>query len=233
MKIGSPGPGLDRFFVKRPLIPAIVQDWVSGRVLMLGYMSREALERTLSTGRVTFFSRSKNRLWEKGETSGNGLLLVEILGDCDDDTLLVFARPEGPTCHTGALSCFDVASTGEIGDRHAPPFETWADLMRTVRSRRSDDPGVSYTALLLSSPPGRVLKKVSEETAEMLIAALSEDPDKLVMEWADLFYHVAVALERLGVPWEKVMGVLESRRGTRGLEEKRMRDEKDGKGEKR
>jgi phosphoribosyl-ATP pyrophosphohydrolase/phosphoribosyl-AMP cyclohydrolase len=233
LKIGSPGPGLDRLFAKGSLIPAIVQDWVSGRVHMLGYMNREALERTLSTGRVTFFSRSKNRLWEKGETSGNGLLLVEIRGDCDDDTLLVLARPEGPTCHTGALSCFDVVSIDADEDRHAPPFETWADLMRTVQSRRSQDPGASYTASLLSASPSRILKKVSEETAEMLIAALSEDPDKLAMEWADLFYHVAVALERLGVPWEKVMEVLESRRGIGGLEEKRMRDETDGKGEKR
>lgn len=230
MKIGDTGPERDRIFAKGPLVPAIVQNWVNGRVLMLGYMNREALERTLSTGRVTFFSRSRNRLWEKGETSGHGLVLVEIRADCDDDTLLVLVRPEGPTCHTGTMSCFDVpgAQTGPRSPE--PPFETWAELLRTIGERRSGDPDASYTASLLSAPPGRVLKKVSEEAAEMVIAALSEDPDRLAAEWADLFYHSAVALEKLGVPWEKVMTILESRRGTGGLEEKRRRDEGNGKG---
>ncbi|MHB1605477.1 MAG: bifunctional phosphoribosyl-AMP cyclohydrolase/phosphoribosyl-ATP diphosphatase HisIE [Leptospirales bacterium] len=215
-------------FRKEGLIPAVVQNWHSGRVLMLGYMNQESLDKTRMTGRVTFFSRSRNRIWEKGETSGNYLEVVEIREDCDLDALLVLARPAGPTCHTGAVSCFDPSPDSGVRPRDLPPFETWSDLLETIRSRASADPSESYTASLLRKPEGHVLKKVLEESAEVLIASLSESRERQMSEWADLFFHMGIALERFGISWEEIMGVLDSRRGVGGLHEKRTRAEKRG-----
>lgn len=218
----------DRPFQKDGLVPAIVQNWSTGRVLMLGYVNQESLEKTRATGRVTFYSRSRRRIWEKGETSGNYLQVVEIREDCDQDSLLILARPMGPTCHTGAVSCFDDPPGAPTADRGLPPFETWAELLETIRVRKEADPSVSYTASLLKKPEGSVLKKIQEESTEVLIAALSESRERQASEWADLLFHIGVALERFGLSWDEVMSVLEARRGIGGLREKQGRTEKKG-----
>lgn len=218
----------ERSFQKDALVPAVVQNWITGRVLMLGYVNEESMEKTRSTGRVTFYSRSRNRIWEKGETSGNYLQVVEIREDCDRDALLILALPAGPTCHTGAVSCFDPPPSSQYSARTLPPFETWADLLETIRARRGEDPSISYTASLLKKPEGHVLKKVQEESTEVLIASLSESRERQISEWADLVFHMGVALERFGLSWEEVIGVLETRRGTGGLREKQSRTERKG-----
>lgn len=215
----------EEIFRGADLIPAIVQHWETGKVLMLGYMNREAFEKTRSTGKVTFFSRSRNKLWVKGETSGNGLDVVEVRTDCDLDTILVLAKPEGPTCHTGAISCFDgsVAPEGKT-----PPFEVWASLLSVIRERRDGDPAVSYTAALLKSDVSRVLKKMTEEAFEVTVSSLVESHDRQISEWADLLFHIAVALEKTGASWAEVMEKLRERQGKGGLAEKRGRKKEAG-----
>ena len=185
------------------LLPAVVQDAQSGRLLMLGYMNRDAVEESLREGRVTFFSRSKNRLWQKGETSGNHLLVRSIHADCDDDALLVLADPQGPTCHTGSSSCF-----GEI----ALEGPGWlADLASIVSSRaQSGDPG-SYTRRLLDEGPSRIAQKIGEEGVEVALAAVSRRPAECAEEMADLLYHLTVLMQSLGLGWEEVVEILKSR----------------------
>ncbi len=215
----------DDLFRKEMLLPAIIQEWDTGKVLMLGYMNREAMEKTRSTGKVTFYSRSRNKIWVKGETSGNGLDVVEIRVDCDRDTILVLAKPEGPTCHTGSRSCFD-GPPGEPAPSSPagrPPFEIWEELLSTIRERKGGDPSVSYTASLLLGEPSLVLKKVMEEAFEVSVSTLSESRDRQLSEWADLFFHAAVALEKAGLSWPEVMEVLDSRKGRGGFAEKKSR----------
>ena len=169
------------------LLPAIVQDAVTGKVLMQGYMNPEALEVTLDSGKVTFFSRSKQRLWQKGETSGNTLDLVSVSSDCDDDSLLVLATPNGPTCHTGAESCwFD----GDVAD-----YTFVGDLERVLAARKSADPESSYTAKLYSKGVKRIAQKVGEEGVETALAATVMDKEELRNEAADLLYHLTVLLQ--------------------------------------
>ena len=170
------------------LLPAIVQDAKSGRVLMLGYMNQESLKRTLKTGRVTFFSRSRNKLWVKGETSGNGLKLRGISRDCDRDALLVLAEPKGPTCHTGAVSCFDHGETD---------FGFFALLEEIIESRRRDKPKGSYTASLFAAGVDRIAQKVGEEGVEVALAARGPKA-KLHDEAADLLSHLAVLMRAKG-----------------------------------
>lgn len=188
------------------LMPAIVQDADNGRVLMLAYMNREALEQTLDSARVTFFSRSRNRLWTKGENSGNSLELVNIRCDCDADTLLVIARPRGPTCHLGTITCF--------GESPAPGAGFLADLQELIAARRHADPQSSYTARLLSEGLQRCAQKVGEEGVETALAAVGDDIDKLNAEAADLLYHLLVCLTRAGSDLEAVIRVLRKRHVT-------------------
>ncbi|HKL50170.1 MAG TPA: bifunctional phosphoribosyl-AMP cyclohydrolase/phosphoribosyl-ATP diphosphatase HisIE [Wenzhouxiangellaceae bacterium] len=189
------------------LMPAVVQDSGTGRVLMLGYMNREALEKTQATGHVTFFSRTRQRLWTKGETSGNTLELAGIQADCDGDTLLVLAVPHGPTCHLGTDTCW--------GDEVHPPAGFLAELERVIESRVGADPESSYTARLLSEGVKRCAQKVGEEGVEVALAAATGDRDELVNESADLLYHLLVVLAASGVSLEEISGQLESRH--RGL----------------
>lgn len=185
------------------LLPAIVQDQRSGRVLMLGYMSREALDATLQTGLVTFFSRSKQRLWQKGETSGNRLHVCDVFTDCDSDALLVLADPEGPTCHTGTVSCFGDEASGGPG---------WlADLAAIVHQRAGSADEKSYTRRLLTEGLPRIAQKVGEEGVEVALAAVTRDGDGCTEEIADLLYHLTVLMEALGVDWDEVIAVLRSR----------------------
>lgn len=168
------------------LVPAIIQNADTEQVLMLGYMNAQALRATQESGFVTFYSRSRNCLWRKGETSGNTLALVDIAADCDNDTLLVRARPAGPTCHEGTISCF-----GEQG----PQGLGWlAELTELIEGRKTADPANSYTAELLQGPLTKCAQKVGEEGVETVIAALSETDEHLTAESADLLYHLMVLL---------------------------------------
>lgn len=182
------------------LIPAIVQDAESHRVLMLGYMDRAALAATLDGGRVTFFSRSKQRLWVKGESSGHVLHLVSIQADCDSDTLLVQARPAGPTCHLGRSSCFPDASGNFLGTLDA-----------LVATRERERPAGSYTTKLFDAGIKRIAQKVGEEGVETALAATVRDTDELANEAADLLYHLIVLLRASGLSLADAVTVLERR----------------------
>lgn len=190
------------------LVPAIVQDASTRQVLMLAWMSREALDATLESGKVTFFSRSKNRLWVKGATSGNTLSLVSIRLDCDGDTLLVEARPAGPACHTGTISCFD--------DGDAPGLGFLARLATVIASRKAADPDSSYVARLLAAGPLKVAQKVGEEGVETALAGVAESDDALTGEAADLLFHLLVLLESRDIPLSAVIETLRARHAGKG-----------------
>lgn len=187
------------------LLPAIVQDAATRQVLMLGYMDRAALDATLSDGFATFFSRSKGRLWRKGETSGNRLAVRAVFADCDDDALLVLAAPEGPACHTGATSCFDAATAPGIG---------WlAQLARIVKARGAADPAESYTARLLGEGRLRIAQKVGEEGVELALAGAAGTRADCIEEASDLLYHLSVLMEARGFGWDEVTKTLRKRHG--------------------
>jgi len=184
------------------LLPAAVQDRCSGRLLMLGYMNKDALAATLESGFVTFYSRSKQRLWQKGETSGNRLRLSAVHEDCDADSLLVLADPEGPTCHLGTSSCFG----GE------PDTPGWLAELSTIVSRRAQsDDASSYTRKLLEAGVARIAQKIGEEGVEVSLAAVSRDAAGCAEETADLLYHLAVLMEAKGFGWHDVIVVLKDR----------------------
>ena len=185
------------------LLPAMVQDADTGQVLMLGYMDRAALEATLASGLATFFSRSKGRLWQKGETSGNRLAVRAVLADCDEDALLIRAVPEGPTCHLGTTSCFGAEGPSGAG--------FLAKLARIVHDRAQADPAESYTARLLAEGPARIAQKVGEEGVELALAAVGRDKEGCAEEAADLLYHLVVLMEAKGFGWEDVAKVLAER----------------------
>ena len=184
------------------LIPAVVQDAETGVVLMLGFMNAEALAQTQSTGLVTFFSRSRQALWTKGESSGNVLQISEMKIDCDQDTLLIKARPAGPVCHTGDDTCW-----GEIN--RSPEF--LKELESAIRDRRSATPESSYTARLFREGIPKIAQKVGEEAVETVIEALGDNRDRLLNESADLLYHLLVLLAAKEVRLEEVEAVLRSR----------------------
>ncbi len=188
------------------LVPAIVQDADTGAVLMLGYMNREAVEQTLARKRAVFFSRSKQRLWEKGETTGHTLDLVDIALDCDNDTLLVAARPRGPACHNGTVTCF-----GDEPRSAATNIAFLAKLEGVVAQRAVEKPEDSYTARLLAKGINKVAQKVGEEGVETALAGVNESDQKLVEESADLLFHLLVLLRARGVDLARVIGQLESR----------------------
>lgn len=183
------------------LMPAILQDFRTGRVLMLGYMNADALEHTCSSGLMTFYSRSRERLWTKGETSGNTMLVREIHPDCDGDALLVKVEPTGPVCHTGRDTCFGERSS------HGFLYELQAVIAGRDRNRDSG----SYTSSLLEGGTGAVARKVGEEAVELVIAALEESDERFLSEAADLLYHVQVLLQKRGYGIEDVERVLHAR----------------------
>jgi phosphoribosyl-ATP pyrophosphohydrolase/phosphoribosyl-AMP cyclohydrolase len=188
------------------LIPAIVQDARSGQVLMFAYMNREALRMTLADKRVTFFSRSRNRLWTKGETSGHWLNVIDVVADCDDDSLLVLATPQGPTCHLGTQSCF-----GDEIETDAAELSFLMRLEATIAQRISDRPEGSYTARLWSEGPTRIAQKVGEEGVEVALAAVTQEDERLVGESADLLYHLALLLKSRNLSLTAVVRELEQR----------------------
>ncbi|MBV7299515.1 bifunctional phosphoribosyl-AMP cyclohydrolase/phosphoribosyl-ATP diphosphatase HisIE [Enterovibrio paralichthyis] len=187
------------------LVPAIVQNSQSGQVLMMGYMNQDALAKTLDTEQVTFFSRTKERLWTKGETSGNVLRLKHIAVDCDKDTLLVQADPIGPTCHLGTETCW-----GD-DDANKPSLVFLHQLEQVLASRRGSDPSTSYTASLYAKGTKRISQKVGEEGVEVALAATSGDKEELINESADLMYHLLVLLQDQGFSLEDVANKLKER----------------------
>ncbi|HHF3072123.1 bifunctional phosphoribosyl-AMP cyclohydrolase/phosphoribosyl-ATP diphosphatase HisIE [Vibrio diabolicus] len=187
------------------LVPAIVQDFQSSQVLMMGYMNQDALAKTGETGQVTFFSRTKQRLWTKGETSGNVLQLVNMQLDCDNDTLLVKVNPIGPTCHTGTTTCWD-------GDPQEESQMVWLhQLEQLLAVRKIADPDSSYTASLYARGTKRISQKVGEEGVEVALAATSGDKAELVCESADLIYHLMVLLQDQGLSMNDVVNKLKER----------------------
>ncbi|MDL4914804.1 MAG: bifunctional phosphoribosyl-AMP cyclohydrolase/phosphoribosyl-ATP diphosphatase HisIE [Enterobacterales bacterium endosymbiont of Blomia tropicalis] len=184
------------------MMPVIVQHSVSGEVLMHGYMDKEALAKTLQDGNVTFFSRTKNRLWTKGETSGNFLKMVSITPDCDNDTLLVLANPTGPTCHLGTSSCFSPA---------APEWTFLYQLEQLLAERKNADPDSSYTAKLYASGTKRIAQKVGEEGVETALAATVNDRHELTNEASDLLYHLLVLLQDQDLNLSTIIANLRSR----------------------
>ncbi|WP_318514657.1 bifunctional phosphoribosyl-AMP cyclohydrolase/phosphoribosyl-ATP diphosphatase HisIE [Photobacterium leiognathi] len=189
------------------LIPAIVQDNASGQVLMLGYMNEDALQKTLDTKQVTFWSRTKERLWTKGETSGNVLQLKSIQLDCDQDTLLVQVDPIGPTCHLNTTTCFDSDESGA----QPPSLVFLHQLEQLLASRKGADPESSYTASLYAHGTKRISQKVGEEGVEVALAATSGDKAELVCESADLIYHLLVLLQDQGLSLSDVTNKLQER----------------------
>lgn len=188
------------------LVPAIVQDADTGAVLMLAYMNREALEQTLSRQRAVFYSRSKQRLWEKGETTGHTLDVLAVSADCDNDTLLVTARPRGPACHNGTLTCF-----GDEPRSAATAIAFLARLEAVIGERAAQKPEASYTARLLEKGIAKVAQKVGEEGVEVALAGVAESEQKVVEESADLLFHLLVLLRARGIPLAAVTRVLEER----------------------
>ena len=192
----------------RGLVPAIVQDQETGNVLMLGYMNAEALQITRQSGNVTFFSRSRQTLWTKGETSGNYLKVGEIHTDCDNDTLLITATPTGPVCHTGKATCFSDENVGNVTGF----LEV---LSKIVKDRYVNPVAGSYTTSLFEEGINKIAQKVGEEAVEVVIEAKDNDEGKFKEEVADLLYHLTVLLEAKSTSWQSVIEILESRHQNR------------------
>ena len=204
------------------LVPAIVQDARTKNVLMLGFMNREAYDKTVATGKVTFWSRTRNCLWTKGETSGNYLNLVEVRNDCDKDTLLVKAIPDGPTCHTGTDTCW-----GE--DNSANPLLFLTELQDFIDKRHEEMPEGSYTTSLFRKGINRIAQKVGEEALETVIEATNGSNDKMVYEASDLLYHLIVMLTEKGLRIEDVAGELQKRHDPEWDKKRRMEKSKEAK----
>ncbi len=189
------------------LVPAIVQDAVTNKVLMLGFMNEDALGQTQSSGKVTFYSRSKKRLWTKGETSGNFLEVVELIPDCDNDTLLVLANPKGPACHTGADTCFNQ-------DNEPKDLDFIGILADIIKDRHENPSDKSYTSSLFEKGINKVAQKVGEEAVELVIEAKDQNDDLFKNEAADLIYHLLVLLEAKNIPLGDVIRELKNRHQT-------------------
>lgn len=199
------------------LIPAIIQDSSSHQVLMLAYMNEESLKKTLQTGQTCFFSRSRNKLWVKGETSGHTQKVKQILVDCDSDTLLIRVEQKGVACHTGATSCFyrdledgKVSSSGE--NKYKNKENIFEELREVFKDRKRNPQSDSYVCRLLASPGEKMPKKIVEEAAEVLIALKDQDKKQIIYETADLWFHTLVALFYHDIPYQAVLEELQRRR---------------------
>ena len=204
-------------FNEKGLIPAVAQDWLDGAVLMVAWMNREAIERTLASGEVHYWSRSRQELWHKGATSGHTQVLKGLRYDCDADVLLLTIEQSGDrACHTGARSCFfDEGPTPSGGGPGAaePPADACTELMRVIEGRRDRPEPGSYTNKLLEGGDNRILKKIGEETAEFVMACKDANANEIAGEAADMVFHLQVALAHHGVSWRQVQQVLAARRG--------------------
>ncbi len=209
-------------FDEQGLVPCIAQDWLDGTVLMMGYMNQQAWDMTQQTHRVHFWSRTRQQLWKKGETSGHELQLKEIFLDCDQDTVLVKAEPIGPTCHTGSRSCFfsRIPTTSNQGEPHADNT-AWGGIMQRLYEMtldRKDHPNFdSYVSKLLQGDVDRLLKKVVEEAGEVVLAGKNSNREEIIYEMADLWFHSLVMLGHFSIPPEKIYQELGMRFGKSGL----------------
>ena len=209
-------------FDAQGLLPCVVQDWLDGSVLMVGFMNQEAWELTQSTQRVHFWSRSRKQLWKKGETSGNELELKELFLDCDQDTVLVKAQPIGPTCHTGSRSCFysRIPSTSTV-EALNPDGTAWGGitqrLYEMVSHRKANPSSDSYVSKLLEGNVDRILKKVVEEAGEVVLAGKNKDREEIIYEMADLWFHSLVMLGQYSIPPEEIYQELGKRYGKTGI----------------
>lgn len=212
-------------FDQTGLIPAIAQDHLSGQVRMVAYMNQEALERTLSSGKATFFSRSRAALWTKGETSGNYLQVVSVFADCDADALLLSVLPVGPSCHTGRPACFfrRVGAGGALEDlpREAAPF--LSELGDVLSARKLSTGEKSYTKSLLEAGPDKIGSKIREEAGELADAIKSESDERVLSEAGDVLYHLMVGLTQRGLTLRQVIEVLSKRTHQSGHQEKASR----------
>lgn len=185
------------------LVPAVVQDFATGMVLMVGFMNQEALNETQKSGKVTFFSRSKKRLWTKGETSGNFLIVKDIVPDCDKDTLLIKADPEGPACHTGSDTCFNETNTDNL--------QFLQHLQKIINDRHTDPKDESYTSSLFKDGINKIAQKLGEEAVELVIEAKDDNDELFRNEAADLIFHLLVLLEARKIPLSSVIDLLKKR----------------------
>lgn len=185
------------------LVPAIIVDKNTDQVLMLGFMNKEAVEKTIELNKVTFFSRTKNRLWTKGETSQNYLILSEILMDCDNDSLLIYVLPEGNTCHLDQYSCFGIEK--KVG------VEFLDKLFNLIKTRKAELPENSYTTRLFNEGENRIIQKVGEEAIEIVIAAKNRDKEEIINETSDLIYHLFVMLAEQGIEFNEIVKKLKLR----------------------
>jgi phosphoribosyl-ATP pyrophosphohydrolase/phosphoribosyl-AMP cyclohydrolase len=196
-------------FDEKGLVPAIIQDASTKEVLTLAYMNRESLDKTLETGETWFFSRSRQELWHKGETSGNTQKVVSVNYDCDQDALLVLVNPKGPACHTGAVSCF--SERVFEGATTLADYQILASLEKVIVDRERERPEGAYTTYLFDKGVDKILKKVGEEAAEVIIAAKNRDHGELKWEASDLLYHLMVLLVEQELPFKEVLKTLEER----------------------
>ncbi|MFP4485426.1 MAG: bifunctional phosphoribosyl-AMP cyclohydrolase/phosphoribosyl-ATP diphosphatase HisIE [Campylobacterales bacterium] len=215
-------------FDKATLLPAIVQDHKSLEVLMVAFMDKEAYELTLSSGYAHYFSRSKNRIWKKGEESGNVQRVEEIRLDCDSDAILLKVQQKGVACHTGRMSCFfnNVTTNkidGEVLEDMSSKYSAFDELFHIIEQRKNESSAKSYTALLFEKGENSILKKVCEEAGELCFAIKDKNRDEVIAEGADLIYHISVALSYSGVSIKEIENKIRSRFGVSGLEEKRQR----------
>lgn len=201
-------------FDAQGLLPAIIQDVQSKAVLMMAYMNREALEKTLETKQTWFWSRSRKELWHKGATSGNIQFVKELRYDCDQDTLLILVDPQGPACHNGTYTCFEdvVRLEGSItNEREGLQYEVISELIETIAKRDIERPEGAYTTYLFEQGVDKILKKVGEEASEVIIAAKNRDPEELRSESADLLYHLMVLWREQGLGFDQVIDILKTR----------------------
>ncbi|HET7580389.1 MAG TPA: bifunctional phosphoribosyl-AMP cyclohydrolase/phosphoribosyl-ATP diphosphatase HisIE [Bacillales bacterium] len=200
-------------FDENGLIPAIVQDAQSKEVLTLAYMNQESLEKSIETKETWFYSRSRQELWHKGETSGNTQKILDLRYDCDEDALLVLVEPTGPACHKGNYSCFADSLLTEHPEPSPDRFAILNELESVIAQRESERPEGAYTTYLFDEGVDKILKKVGEEAGEVIIAAKNQAHDELEWEVADLFYHVLVLLREQKLPLDRVLQVLKKRHG--------------------
>lgn len=208
-------------FDKKGLVPAIAQDYITGEVLMMAYMNKEALEKTMSIGRAHYFSRSRNKLWLKGETSGNFQEVKTIYYDCDEDTILLKINQTGVACHTGERSCF--FRKYDRGEKESADLTVIAELFRTIEERKNASPEKSYVASLYAKGIDKILDKVKEESFELIDAAQTRKKEDIIHETADLLFHVFVLLGQKEISLQEILNELKKRSATSGLEEKASR----------
>jgi phosphoribosyl-ATP pyrophosphohydrolase/phosphoribosyl-AMP cyclohydrolase len=215
-------------FDEHGLIPVVAQDHLTGEVRMVAFATEQAVRLTLETGRATFWSRSRGELWEKGRTSGNTLAVTGVLVDCDADCLVYLVAANGPTCHTGAATCFfrraELAGGSiRVSDAEVPAPTVLARLEGVLEARKASQAKASYVKSLYDGGPAKIGEKLVEEAGELARAVAGEENDRVASEAADVVFHVMVALRSRGVPWEAVLRELEKRTGTSGHDEKRAR----------